>query len=165
MAELGAKVKHDKDLGAVIITFVFEKWQWKNIEALAGLMKLTIPASARDYNATTHEWTILEPFWIPLKTLLEQAKFKITEEKLVKEEDFFYNQGVPSDSHEMSKEELANQLLALLDISAEELADFNKAKRAFRRKAMEWHPDRNQGDGSRMSELNSVWSAYNNHVN
>jgi hypothetical protein len=159
------KLKHDKALGAYHFFFVFQKHQWNNIVAITQLMRATIPASARDYDNNTKEWTVLEAFWPPLQMLLKQSgHFKIVEEKIVAPEDFFYNQGVASETI-ISKESLANQLLALLGITAQELADFNKAKKAYRKKALELHPDRNQGDGAAMSELNSVWTAYNSTVN
>lgn len=154
------KVKHDKTLGAYLFTFKFHKTDYNRITAMAELIRTFVPSSSRDYDAVTCEWTVLDNYWPPIKELLDRGSFHIVEEQVISPEDFFYNQGVAS-SVPISKESLANQLLAMLGITAEELADSNRAKKAYRRKAMELHPDRNSGDGSRMSELNSIWSAYN----
>lgn len=155
-----AKVKHDKALGAYIVHFKFERWEYARITAMAGLIRAFVPATAREYDHNTKEWTILESFWTPIKELLDKGNFKVIEEKVINPEDFFYNQGIPTE-HVETKESIANKLLALLGITAEELADFNRAKKAYRRKALELHPDRHPENAGKMSELNSIWSAYN----
>jgi hypothetical protein len=155
------KVREEKEIGAHVFTFVFGKHEFPAIKGMSGFMRDSIPSSAREYNANTHEWTVLSPFWKSLKEMFEKAGWKITDSTVIPPEDFFYNQGTAK-SVDVSREELANQLLALLGITAQELADSNAAKKAYRRKALELHPDRNQGDGSKMSELNSTWTAYNN---
>lgn len=155
-----AKLKHDKALGAYVLTFAFEKWEYTRVTAMAAVIREFVPGAAREYNSDTKEWFILEPFFPPIRELLTKGNFKIIEEKVIAPEDFFYNQGIPTE-HIVSKETLANQLLALLGITAEELADFNRAKKAYRRKALELHPDRHPENAGKMSELNSIWSAYN----
>jgi hypothetical protein len=155
------KFRHEKDLGAYVFTFHFKKHEFQAVQAMTGLIRATVPASHREYNPNSHEWTLLDAYWDNFHAVLKQGNFKLTEDKTVAPEDFFYqNQGVASATI-VDKNTLANQLLALLGITAEELADANKAKKAYRRTALLLHPDRNGGDGSRMSELNSVWSSYN----
>jgi hypothetical protein len=155
------KVKHDEQLGTYIFTFSFAKWEFKAIKGISAFITGTIPSSARDYDGMTHEWMVLEPFWPPLKDMFEKAQWKVTEEKVVRPEDFFYeNQGATIEAP-ISREELGNQLLAMLGITAEELADHNAAKKAYRKRAFELHPDRPTGDPAKMSELNSIWTQYN----
>jgi hypothetical protein len=157
---ISVNVKHQKELGAYTFTFSFKKNEFNAIKAMSGLLRATIPASHRDYNPNSHEWTVLDQYWPPLKEILQKANWTICEEVVVAPEDFFYNQGSIIDTP-ISREDLANQLLAMLGITAEQLADSNAAKKAYRKAALLLHPDRNGGDGSRMSELNSVWSSYN----
>jgi hypothetical protein len=73
--------------------------------------------------------------------------------KRVRPEDFFYNYGKPVAQATMTKETVAEKLKQLLGDTID--------KSAYRRAALRYHPDRNNGDGSKMSELNSLWSVYN----
>jgi hypothetical protein len=73
--------------------------------------------------------------------------------KHVRPEDFFYNYGKPVAQATMTKETVAQRLKQLMGETID--------KAAYRRAALKYHPDRNNGDGSKMSELNSLWSVYN----
>jgi hypothetical protein len=73
--------------------------------------------------------------------------------KRVRPEDFFYNYGKPVAQAVMTKETVVEKLKQLLGDTID--------KTAYRRAALKYHPDRNNGDGSKMSELNSLWSVYN----
>jgi curved DNA-binding protein CbpA len=53
----------------------------------------------------------------------------------------------------MTKETLEQKLKQLMGETLD--------KSSYRRAALKYHPDRNNGDGSKMSELNSLWSVYN----
>jgi len=155
------KYRYEEYINSYCFAFSFSKWEFKAITGVTELIRGNIPSSAREYDARTKEWTVLEPFWGFVSGLFIAAKWEMIEEKVIKPEDFFYeNQGKVA-SATISREDLANQLLEMLGITAEELADTNKAKKAYRRQALMLHPDRNHGDGSKMSELNSIWSAYN----
>jgi hypothetical protein len=70
----------------------------------------------------------------------------------VRPEDFFYNTA-PVATSAMTKETVAEKLMQLIGDTLD--------KSAYRRAALKFHPDRNNGDGSKMSELNSLWSVYN----
>ena len=73
-------------------------------------------------------------------------------------EEFFYNHGIPAAGGQtMTKEQITVKLTALLEVSDAGAID----KRAYRQAAMRLHPDRNNGDGSRMSELNMLWGMWN----
>lgn len=157
---LEVKVQHDEELGAYTFRFLYRKHQWDSVKSIIDIIKVLIPASDREYNPGSKEWTILETSWPKLKAILEAGQFHITEETVVRAENFHYDHSTPT-INAVSKDTLAAQLIQLLEISAEDLADSITAKKAYRRKALELHPDRNAGDGSRMSELNSLWSAYN----
>jgi hypothetical protein len=150
---------HDEQLGAYTIAFKYGRWEWDRVKGVISIIKVLIPASDREYNPVTKEWTVLEASWEALKGILASASFKIIEEKAVRPEDFHYDYSTVTPL--ISKESLAAKLLDLLELSTEDLKDLVLLKKAYRRKAMEWHPDRNNGDGTRMSELNSIWSQYN----
>ena len=68
-------------------------------------------------------------------------------------EDFFYNHGQPVRQAALTKETVAAKLKQLMGETLD--------KHAYRKAAMRLHPDRNNGDGSKMSELNMLWSVYN----
>lgn len=153
------KVQHDEALGAYIFRFVYRKYQWDRVKGIIDIIKVLIPASDREYNPSTKEWTILDASWPKLEQIIKAASFTITIERKVRVEDFHYNYAPAV--NEVSKDTLAEQLIKLLEISRDDLADTLVAKKAYRRKALELHPDRNNGDGTKMSELNSIWSAYN----
>lgn len=155
-----AKVSHDEKLGAYNIKFEYGRWDWNQVEGLVAMIKMTIPASDRLYEPSSKEWTISAKYWIWLEDLFKKANLDIREEKIVNPEDFFYNQGTATPIVE-SKDSLAQKLVAMLGITAQDLQDAGLLKKAYRRKALELHPDRNNGDGAMMSELNSIWSQYN----
>jgi hypothetical protein len=73
--------------------------------------------------------------------------------KRVRPEDFFYNYGKPVAQATMTKETVAQRLKQLMGETID--------KAAYRRAALKYHPDRNNGDGTKMSELNMLWSVYN----
>jgi hypothetical protein len=73
--------------------------------------------------------------------------------KAQKAEDFFYNHGVPASSPTLTKEQITAKLQEMLGSVID--------KSAYRKAAVRFHPDRNNGDGSKMSELNMLWQMYN----
>ena len=71
----------------------------------------------------------------------------------LKPEDFFYNYGKPVAAPQMTKETVAQRLKQLMGDTLD--------KSSYRRAALKYHPDRNNGDGTKMSELHALWSVYN----
>ena len=78
-----------------------------------------------------------------------------------KEEEFFYTHAASSSSTP-SGAALVSKLLPLLSCSEEQLISANDIalKKLYRQAALRLHPDRNSGDGSKMSELNMLWEIY-----
>jgi len=77
-----------------------------------------------------------------------------------KEEEFFYK---PSASiGELSGEALWNALALKLneEVIWVKSASNDELKKVYRRKAMELHPDRNNGNGAAMAELNYLYQLY-----
>lgn len=81
--------------------------------------------------------------------------------------DFFYQTepASPTGAGGLSKDSALVQLAALLETTKDVLSatdrDKDLIKKLYRRRALALHPDRNNGDGSRMSELNMLWQVYN----
>lgn len=130
---------------------------WTAIEGVIAIIKATIPVSDRAYDPGSKTWSIGEKYWPALKLLLEHSTFDIDESKKLTQEDFFYEAPTPAKPTMAS---LAGSLALLLGCTMDDLKDSNNLKRIYRKKALELHPDRNNGDGTRMSELNSIWSQY-----
>lgn len=158
------QIEYDKELGAYHLTFNNNyKRQWDEVKGFIDVIKRLIPASDRSYNPITKVWTIAAlKYEQILEPIINKGNFslsKTVKKEMPKAEDFFYNTGVTTSTE--SKESLAGKLINLLDCKVEDLAEPDKLKKLYRKKAFEFHPDKNNGDGSRMSELNSIWSAYN----
>jgi hypothetical protein len=75
----------------------------------------------------------------------------------IKADDFFYNKGTPFASAALTRDVILQKLCALLGVGDAAAID----KRSYRAAALRFHPDRNNGDGSKMSELNMLWGLYN----
>jgi hypothetical protein len=132
---------------------------WTLVSQLVTLLKGTIPVNQRSYDPKTKQWAILAQSYPIAKKLLETAHFKIEEKRPISSDGFFY-EDTTSATNQPTRKQLEEKLILLLSISAPMLADESQLKKAYRRKALELHPDRNNGDGSKMSELNEVYNAY-----
>lgn len=84
--------------------------------------------------------------------------------KQIRPEDFFYNTA-PASAPPLTKEQLREKLAALMGTNSAHLnsieSDANALKKLYRHAALRLHPDRNQGNGAMMSELNMYWGLYN----
>ncbi|MDR3392473.1 MAG: hypothetical protein P4L77_12150 [Sulfuriferula sp.] len=138
------------------------------------------PAAKRSCDMKTYVWTYLDDWGVKTLKMMEQVTAPLGGVKLVevddlayiasclrfdlskkrtpeKPQDFFYNYGKPIATPTMTKETIKSKLLTLLEVSDSSQID----KKSYRRAALRLHPDRNNGDGSRMSELNMLWGLYN----
>ncbi len=132
------------------------------------------PIALRSYDELTKIWTFMED-WGP--KVIERAKALCSvlggivctevpdlgaiaqaqsfDPKKIKAppkpEDFFYQQAAPVATPALTKEQVQQKLAAL------GVTD----KASYRRAALKYHPDRNGGDGTMMSELNMLWSVFN----
>lgn len=133
---------------------------WDTFKAITNLIKATIPVSDRTYDPETKHWGLLSKHYVIFKTNCKLFGIDWKEVTPIKEGNFFYEEALNSPVV-VTKESLAAQLCKLLEVTSEILKDTNAAKKAYRAAALKYHPDRNNGDGARMSELNSIWSQYN----
>lgn len=148
-----------------------------NILPVIHFIKLTIPVTARSYDPYAQKWEIAKEYWPPIETLLVGLNWNINDitnkanpdepdishirvDKAY-EEKFYHEQQILSTQE--SKESVAIKLAGFF---AAPIEDFNswteqQLKKSYRQLAMQLHPDRNNGDGTQMSELNRLWSIYN----
>jgi len=79
---------------------------------------------------------------------------KVSLKKRVDVRDFFYQQVPVAATPTLTKEQVAAKLRLILGTDTVD-------KSSYRRAALRLHPDRNNGDGKPMSELNMLWQVYN----
>jgi len=160
-------VEFDEELDAYHLKFeIYGRNAWNDVSGIIQVIKATVPASNREYDTSTKTWTLTKDHYLKIEEVMKRANFIVSlktkkSTKHIKHEEFFYSYSDPISSSKETKESLADKLIKLLECSPNDLGDNIKLKRLYRAKALEYHPDRNNGDGSKMSELNSVWSAYN----
>lgn len=156
-----AIVMHDKRIDAYDLKFEADKQfrnSWEAIKGVIAILKATVPVSDRTYEPNTKTWTVTSKYYGPIKELMQELRFTIEESK-DNREDFFYD-STPTPVI-ISKDSLQVKLKAILEVDDDIFSDTDKLKKAYRKKAMSLHPDRPDGNAAAMSELNSLWSAYN----
>lgn len=87
------------------------------------------------------------------QALTDSVDMKTSSASHLSAEDFFY-QKEPAQlgSSTLSKAELEQKLTTLIGSAPD--------KKSYRRTALRLHPDMNNGDGSKMSELNMLWQLW-----
>ena len=143
----------------------------------------SVPLADRNYNPDSHVWSfqgdysgILDVLQNSLKgkavsffevedlvdQLTKTGHIRAGTKKAPRPEDFFYSPPSSSSAPE-TKSSVAPKLSKLLEIKLEDLAsaEASALKKLYRQAALKYQPDRNSGDGSKMSELNSLWRIYN----
>jgi hypothetical protein len=138
---------------------------WDGIQSVVDVIKATIPASDRTYDKPKRTWTIINKHRPKLDLVLTAGAFKIEINKFIDPATFFYDNPIPTSSKN-TPETIKEKLAVILNISTVEFSSSaaDLLTKLYRRKALELHPDRNNGDGSRMSELNQLWSEYRENM-
>lgn len=166
-------------------------WRSDSEKAAAMLVKdqyfKAVPLAERMYSgAPEHIWTFLgasaKTVYDAIKTspiasmvqflaidgLEEQVKAGFVADpakngKLPKAADFFYNTAPAASTPALTRESAAEKLAPMLGVEATALAiaEPTALKKLYRSAALMFHPDRNNGDGSKMSELNMLWQVFN----
>lgn len=141
------------------------------------------PIAQRSYDDTTKLWSYLDDWGIKtlarlqviaaafgglvevetqdMQTCARLQRWAPTTKK-PKAEDFFYNYGQPVSTPALSRSAITAKLAFLLEITEATLSstESSELKKLYRRAALRLHPDRNNGDGSKMSDLNMIWQLY-----
>lgn len=147
-------------------------------ELILRLLKEMVNTQSRDYNPKTYVWSFLGNIgkctvddlqhilqktkieFISVTRLAEQAEAHFFEEEKSKVEEspekFFYNWGKGTASAPLTKELVSSRLAELLEVPIESIT-----RKAYLKACLLYHPDRNNGDGSKMSELNMLWQVWN----
>jgi hypothetical protein len=161
---------------------------WKKDEPTFDIIRAlfkSAPIAERSYNGETKVWTFIGPIGA---TIIEKLKLvlgplnnirlevvevqdleaqvasgHITEKKDQKfdPKDFFYNNAAAGKTL-LSRDQVIEKLASLMECPATAFAsDKETLKKLYRKAALRLHPDRNNGNGAPMSELNSLWQVYN----
>lgn len=123
---------------------------------LVETLKKHIPYSDRSFDEVTKTWIIVERQLTPLQglfTLLGIKPSLLTRQQVEaaaqQSQSAGAQRGQPLDA-------IALQFVKLVPMQA--------MQKAYRLAALELHPDRNQGDGSRMASLNAAWERLQKEV-
>lgn len=137
-----------------------------------------IPSNQRAYDKDLKIWTIPAATFFSFETLYKALHVTLikhnrnfydllfenpNKQKNIYPDEFFYQQPEQQGTvltSEISKEDIENNLRVLLEINPNitfSIISKDDLKKLYRKAALKLHPDRNNGDGSRMTELNFWW--------
>lgn len=120
---------------------------------LVDMLKSHIPISDRSYDEVTKTWTIVErqvETFRKLLTLIGLQYIIITRQQAETQT------AQSSNSNSNASTQRGRPLDAVI-IEFVRLLPYDAAKAAYRRAALDLHPDRNNGDASKMTSLNADW--------
>ena len=116
---------------------------------LVDALKAFIPVSDRSYDPATKIWTFVEKTLAPLQGLIAKLGFNAT---IMTRQQVETSQQASSAAPAVRGRPLDAVIIEFVRI-----LPYEAAKAAFRRAALELHPDRNNGDSSKMTTLNADW--------
>src|SRR5207245_5112169 len=127
-------------------------------EKLVDVLKNIIPSSDRSFDSKTKFWFLTEPYGEALRKIAE-ACFGIGSVS-------FTSKTVAEQSHQRQVVSPASQQASLSDVIIQffALLSYDAAKAAYRKASLDLHPDRPNGDPSKMASLNDLWSRIEKEV-
>lgn len=174
MKTIDYKFTNDKTIVEMSFRTIPKKgWFNTNVKPMLDVLKGLVPATLRTYDPVTFKWEFGAEYWSLLSTIFKSHGWHLSEVQDVNEKnnEYFRNIKVDDDfaenfyyntqpvSTQASAQSIAAQLTDFLGVDVS-TKDVNELKKLYRRKALELHPDRNNGDGSKMSELNMLWTLF-----
>jgi hypothetical protein len=120
---------------------------------LVDALKSQIPASDRHYDEVTKTWTVVERQFQPLQDLLTFLGLRaviITRQQADAA-------AAQSQQNTQSQGAQRDRPLDAVIIEFVRLLPYDAAKTAYRKAALDLHPDKQGGDSSKMSTLNADW--------
>lgn len=150
------------------------KCQFPYDESVITWLKFAIPASDRSWNPDEKAWYIGAKYFDGMYKLLEGKGYQIT---VFSKEDFVKFKEEQAKLFE-EQQRAAKQMRNMISVTDEwnkfkvlvteagfsiptattiENCDSELAKTLYRKTSLKFHPDRNNGDGRKMAELNVVW--------
>jgi hypothetical protein len=141
-----------------------------------------IPSTLRAWDQVNYIWTIPIANWLGIKPFAEKGMFctcikyndlfdefinkdfgtinGYTRNQVPKAEDFFYEHTQSQLNNNNSNSLTLAQIEAKLKLYFDSSDLSGDLKKLYRRAAMKYHPDVNNGDSTKMSELNWLWQQY-----
>ena len=117
---------------------------------LVDAIKSFIPVSDRSYDPATKVWTFVERQFAPLQNLMNTMRLTPT----------VITRAQAEQAANASQNQANAQRAKALDVVVMEfvrLVPADAMLKAYRAAAMQLHPDKQGGDGSKMSSLNAAW--------
>jgi hypothetical protein len=148
-----ARIWWDVPSQAYVISLAYNE---KAVEALKGL----IPSGDRNFDPSTKFWYVKEQYGESLRSLFGSA-FGIHAVSFTSKQVAEQAQQPPSQRAFGSAGPLLNTSTGTTEdaiVAFFSLLSFDAAKQAYRRAAMDLHPDKQSGDGTKMSKLNDLWA-------
>lgn len=135
-------------------------------ETLVDFLSKQIPVSDRSYDTATRIWTIVERQLAPLENLLKMLNFKTTIITRAQAEAAAQKQAQTQAAGTSSRDITSTSRRPLDAVILEfvRMLPYDAAKAAYRRAAIELHPDKNPDNASKMSTLNTAWTRIEKEV-
>jgi hypothetical protein len=147
-----ARIFWDTNAQAYVVSMAFN-------EKLVDTLKALIPSGDRSWDPQAKMWYVKEPYGEALRSLFVTG-FGIHAVS-------FTSKTVAEQAQQNTQQRTSSQG-AMLNTSAGSTEDamvaffmllsYDAAKAAYRRAAMDLHPDKQSGDGTKMSKLNDLWA-------
>jgi hypothetical protein len=124
-------------------------YHWEQMQIFIQYLK-NLPYGERDYDPDNKIWYLMEKHLSGFKQMLEMIPQHFTVDFVEKPSQTFQGNFVSVDTYLDKFQTLTTYNLRTLD--------YEQAKKIYRKAALLWHPDRNNGDASRMTDINECWS-------
>jgi len=151
-----ARIFWDTNAQAYVVSMVYN-------ENLKETLKKLIPSGDRSWDESSKMWYVKEPYGEALRSLFVAGygihAVSFTSKQVAEQAQQAsprYNTGTASQHGAMLNTSAGTTEDAMVAFFM--LLSYDAAKAAYRRAAMDLHPDKQSGDGTKMSKLNDLWA-------